>query len=200
MQPLTRFSLTSTLIIALLTFVVATLLTISGIAQQAQGQITKGEERTVEKLSRKPAPLRVKAIKTKRAEFLLGQKVVDGDDWFQGLSIVLENSSGKTIIYIGAGFLFPRRSVEVGKAPPLYKSLSYGLHPNAPDEAAQSLQPLALKPGERITVALSDSDYYEVTTNLRRLEYAQSIKAIKFNLQEVYFDDGTGWAAGTWLP
>ena len=175
------------------------LLATPSIAQQPQGQIVNGKERIVEQLRRKPTPFKVKNIKTKKGEFLLGQKLVDTDDWFNGLSVVLENISGKTVIYIGAGFLFPRQSGEVGKAPPLYKSLSYGHHPSAPGGAIPSTQPLALKPGERFTITLSAVDYDEVTTRLKRLEYAQSINLIKFNLAEVYFSDGTGWAAGTWL-
>lgn len=176
-----------------------TLLPASGIAQPVQGQITNSKERTVENLRRKPTPFKVKKIKTKKGEFLLGQKRIDADDWFNGLSVVLENISGKTVIYIGAGFLFPRQRGEVGKAPPLYKSLSYGHHPSAPGGAVLTIQPLALKPGESFTVTLSAVDYDEVTAMLNQLEYAQSVKLIKFNLEEVYFSDGTGWAAGTWL-
>jgi len=176
-----------------------TLLPISGTAQPIEGRITNSKERIVEKLRRKPTPLKIKNIKTKKGEFLLGQKLIDKDDWFNGLSVVLENVSGKTIIYIGAGFLFPGQSGEGGKPLPLYKSLSYGHHPGAPGEAVLNTQPLALEPGERFTVTLSDVDYDEVMTNLKRLKYPQSIKAIKFNLMEIYFSDGTGWAGGTWL-
>jgi hypothetical protein len=161
---------------------------------------SQDKERSVEKLWRKAAPLKIGTIKTKKGEVLLGEKFTDNDDWFKGLTVVIENISGKTITYIGAGFLFPRQFGDGGKAPPLYKSLDYGLHPDAPVEAAQNNQPLALKPGEKIAVTLSDVDYFEVKNNLIQLEYAFSIKTIKFNLQEVYFDDGTSWVAGTWFP
>lgn len=175
------------------------LLATSGIARHALGQTASSKERTVERLSRKSAPFKVKHVKTKKGEFSLGQKLVDEDDWFNGLSVVLENTSGKTIIYIRAGFLFPRQNGEVGKAPPLYKSLSYGRYPSAPEGVALNAQLLALRPGERFTVTLSEDDYREIVDTLQRLEYDRSIKSIKFNLEEVYFDDGTGWAGGTWL-
>lgn len=176
-----------------------TLLPTPRIAQQPQGQITNSKERIVEKVWRRPTPFKIKNIKTKKGEFLLGQKLIDEDDWFNGISVVLENVSGKTIIYIGAGFLFPGQSGEGGESPPLYKSLSYGHHPGAPGEAVLKRQPLALASGERFTVTLSEVDYDEVIANLKQLKYSQSIKAIKFNLMEVYFSDGTGWAGGTWL-
>lgn len=178
---------------------IITLLPVAAIAQPIQKQIVNGKERSVENLRRKPTPFKVKKIKTKKGDLLLGQKRVDADDWFNGLSVVLENISGKTVVYIGAGFLFPRQNGEAGKPHPLYKSLSYGHHPSAPREAILNTQPLALKPGESFTVTLSSVDYDEVTIVLNRLEYVKSIKLIKFNLEEVYFSDGTGWAAGTWL-
>lgn len=190
MQPHARLSII---------FFSITLLATSGIARYAQGQNVSTNERIVERLSRKSAPFKIKHIKTKKGEFALGQKLVDEDDWFNGLSVVLENTSGKTVIYIRAGFLFPRQNEEVGNAPPLYKSFSYGRYPSPPEGAVLTAQPLALRPGERFTVTLSEDDYHEVAAGLRRLEYDQSIKTLKFNLEEVYFGDGTGWAGGTWL-
>jgi hypothetical protein len=182
-------------------FIAVLLLVLScfGIAQQIKGQNANGKERVVEKVWRRPTPFKIANIKTKKGEFLLGQKFVDEDDWFNGLSVVLQNVSGKTVIYIGAGFLFPGESREGGKPLPLYKSLTYGHHPVAPGQALMNTQPIALRPGERFQIALTNVDYEEIKTNLKRLEYPQSIKSIKFYLMEVYFSDGTGWAGGTWL-
>lgn len=179
-------------------FLVALLLTF-GIAQQSQDQFGKANERVVEKMSRKLAPLEIKLVKTRKGDFLVGQKFADEGDWFQGLSVVLENISSKTITYIEAGFLFPRESDEVGKAPPLYKTLFYGRHPSAPTGTNLNIRPLVLKPGEKITFTLSDIDSSEVKSSLRQLDYSHSVKTIKFNLSEIYFEDGTGWVAGTWL-
>lgn len=158
------------------------------------------EERVVEKLSRKQAPLKIGAIKRKRGEAFLGKKFTDREDWFQGLSFVMENISGKTIVYIRGGFLFPRQTEGKNQAPPLYHSFRYGLPPFAPEEAGSSAQQLALRPGETITFTLSDSDYNEITANLKRLEYTHGIKVINFNLEEMFFDDGTSWAAGKYFP
>lgn len=158
------------------------------------------EERVVEKLSRKRAPLKIGTIKRKRGEALLGKTFTDREDWFQGLSLVLKNISGKNIVYIRGGFLFPRQTVMEKQAPPLYSSFHYGLPPFAPEETSPNAQRLVLKPGETITINLSDLDYNEITANLRRLEYTHSIKVIKFNLDEIFFDDGTSWAAGKYFP
>lgn len=190
MQPYIRF-------IIILSFIM--LLPVAGIAQQIKGQSKNDKERFVEKVWRRPTPFKIQNIKTKKGDFILGQKFVDEDDWFNELSVVLQNVSGKTVTYIGAGFLFPGKSRETGKSLPLYKSLNYGQHPAAPRQALTNIQPLALKPGERFTVTLANADYEEIQTNLKRLEYPQSIMSIKFYLMEVYFSDGTGWAGGAWL-
>jgi hypothetical protein len=158
------------------------------------------EERVVEKLSRKQAPLHIGAIKRKRGEAPLGRKFTDQEDWFQGLSFVMENTSGRTIVYIRGGFLFPRQTQTKNQAPPLYHSFRYGLPPFAPKDASSDAQRFILKPGETMTFSLSDSDYNEITANLRRLEYTHSIKVIKINLEEVFFDDGASWAAGPYFP
>jgi hypothetical protein len=159
------------------------------------------KRRSVEKLWSKLAPLKVVTVKTKKGRVSLGEKFVDNDDeWFKGLSVVLENISGKTITYVGAGLLFPRQQGNAGKAPPLYKSLNYGLPPDAPEAVALSAQPLELKHGQKITVNLADPEFFEIKNDLIELEYAPSIEAIKFNLGEVYFADGTSWVAGRWFP
>lgn len=158
-------------------------------------------ERVVEKTSRRPTPLKVKLVKTKKGEVALGKKFFDDDeDWFKGLSIVLENVSGKTVTYVGIGFLFPRQDGGVEESAPLYRDLHYGVHPEAPGSVAARTQPLSLRPGEKLTVTLLDPDYFEVREALLRLEYPHSIKAIKFHLAELYFDDGSGWVVGNWLP
>lgn len=157
------------------------------------------EERVVEKLSHNNAPLKIRTMKRKNGEIALGKKFTDKEDWFRGLSFVIENVSGKNIVYVRGGFLFPRQVVVKGQAPPLYHSFHFGLPPFVPEEAS-SAQQLILKPGETITFTLPESEYSEITANLKRLEYAHSINVIKFNLEEIFFDDGTSWAAGTYFP
>lgn len=156
------------------------------------------QERVVSKMWRKPAPLELRVIKTRKGEVKLDQKFADGDDWYKSLSIVLENVSGKTITYVGVGLLFPRDAQVLGKTPPLYHTLFYGHHPKAPAAALLNRPPLALKPGDTITIALSDFDYSYITDNWRQLEPTRSITDIRLHLYEIYFDDGGGWHVGHW--
>ncbi|HEX8136301.1 MAG TPA: hypothetical protein VF544_01800 [Pyrinomonadaceae bacterium] len=161
----------------------------------------QAQERVVSKMWRKPAPLKLRVIKTRKGEVKLDQKFADdGDDWFKSLSIVMENVSGKTIIYVGVGLLFPRDAQVLGKTPPLYHTLMYGHHPKAPAAALLNRPPLALKPGDTITLSFSDFDYSYITNNWRQLEPNRSITDIRLHLYELYFDDGGAWHVGHWYP
>lgn len=148
---------------------------------------------------RKPAPLKLRIIKTGKGEIKLDEKFADGDDWFKSLSIRMENVSGKTVTYVSVGLLFPRDAQVLGKTPPFYYTLFLGHHPKASATALLNVSPLALKPGESVTIALSDSDYSYITNNWRQLEPNRSIKDIRLHLYEIFFDDNTGWRVGHWL-
>ncbi len=186
--------------LCLTTLISASLFPFSGIAQQPPEQSNQDEERVVEKLWRKPAPLEVMQIKTGSGNFALGQKFAGDEAWFQTISVVLENTHNKKIVFVGAGFLFPRPQGEEGKPPPFYHQVFYGRHPRDLGASNSKIQPLALEPGERISIKFSDSgSHAQVKATLRELQYASSIKLIKLNLEEIYFDDGTAWVAGTWL-
>lgn len=176
-----------------------TLLSPPNVAQ-LQNQTTRDDEKSVQDtVWRNPSPLKIKFAKTKKGEFLPGQKFADGEDWFQGLTIVLENTSDKMITYIGGGLLFPRQDGKVEKTRPFYKSFSYGQHPYAPNRVNLNVKHLLIKPREGIAVTLSEFDYFEVRSTLKKLNFANTVKTIKFYLSEIYFDDGTGWASGTWF-
>jgi sortase (surface protein transpeptidase) len=85
-----------------------------------------------------------------------------------------------------------------GKTPPLYHTLLYGHHPKAPAAALLNVPPLALKPGDTITIAVSDSDYSYITDNRRQLEPSRSITDIRLHRHEIYFSDGGGWVVRHW--
>lgn len=53
-----------------------------------------------------------------------------------------------------------------------------------------------MRPGETFDIKLSKSDYDLNKIRLKQLGYPASIKDIKFNVEEIYFKDGTAWIAG----
>lgn len=157
---------------------------------------TQSQDRIVTKFRKLAMPVEVKAIKTKKGSTKLGQAISDDDDWFDGLAISIENVSGKTIIYIGGGFLFPRPQETANGKPPRYQRFIYGRHPSVSGEDTLTSWPIEVRPGETFDIKLSKKDYDSNKLRLKQLGYPASIKEIKFNIEEIYFDDGTAWIAG----
>lgn len=159
---------------------------------------SKWQDRTVSKFrnGRLPMPLEIKAVKTKKGTTKIGEAISEDDDWFDGLTVSIENTSGKTIIYIGGGFLFPKPKEGVVAEPPWYHTFNYGRHPAAPSAARLTNLPISVKPGEMFDITLSNSDYVSTKQRLRQFGFPESIKDIKFNIEEIYYDDGTAWIVG----
>jgi hypothetical protein len=169
-------------------------------ASFSPGAAIQEQDRVVNKLRRIPLPVKIKVVKTKKGDVGLGQKFPGDDDWFKQLSISIENISGKTIIYIGGGFLFPNQALQPGEqaSPPLYHDFMYGRHPLAPEGALPPDAGISIKPGEVFNLTLSDDEFSSVKGKLKRLGYPASIKEISVNIEEIYFDDGTAWSGGGW--
>jgi hypothetical protein len=161
--------------------------------------LTQPQERTVTKFrnGKLLMPLEIRRIKTKKRDAKMGEPISDDDDWFDGLTLSIENTSGKTITYLGGGFLFHRPKEGRVVKPSRYEQFMYGLHPEAPDIVRQTTLPLNLKPGEIFDITLPGSNYASIKQRLKELGYPDSIKEIKFNVEEIYYDDGTAWIVGS---
>jgi hypothetical protein len=156
-------------------------------------------DRVVTKLSRKELPVKVKTLKTKKGVEELEKQFDGEDDWFNGLTIKVENISGKTITYLAGGFLFPRLAKDVqADSPPRYHRFMYGRYPQAPSDSALSSQLISIKPGETLDISILQSEYDSIRQQLNDLGYPVSIREISINIEEIYFDDGTAWIVGSW--
>lgn len=164
------------------------------------GAAVQEQDRVVNRLRRIPLPVNIKAVKTKKGDVGLGQKFPGDDDWFRQLSISVQNTSGKTIVYIGGGFLFPNQELQPGEQapPPLYHRFMYGHHPLAPEGAQPPDAAVGIKPGGAFNLTLPGDEFLSVKQKLRGLGYPAGIKEISVNIEEIYFDDGTAWSGGSW--
>jgi hypothetical protein len=166
----------------------------------SSGTAKQLEDKVITRLRRIPLPVNIKAVKTKKGDVEIGQKFSGEDDWFKQLTISIENTSGKTITYIGGGFLFPNLDSQEGEqvAPPLYHRFMYGHHPLAPGETLPPNRSISIKPGETFNITLPEGDFSSVKQKLKGLGYPVNIKEIKINIEEIYFDDGAAWNGGNW--
>jgi hypothetical protein len=163
------------------------------------GITTQSQERIIEKRSTSATPdepVKITIVKTKKGVVGLGEKFQDDDEWFKGLIIKVENSSGKNITYINIEISFERpQDNDTIHEPPLVHSLTYGSRISLTGNPAQ-FEVNRLVPGETVDLVLSDIKYDRLKTILNKLKYPPSIKHLQMYIGEVIFDDNTSWSAG----
>lgn len=172
--------------VALLSTGVAT----TGIAHQEQ-------DRTIEKLSFPNEPVKITVVKTKKGAVKVGEKFKDETDWFKGLKIIVENTSGKPVTYVRVGLSFPRpENHETSKENPYGESLEYGIDPVTTEgvEVANLVQ--AIAPGKSIELMMPDEAYAGTKELLKELEFPENIKRVIVMVEAVGFEDGTAWNGG----
>ena len=114
--------------------------------------------------------------------------------WLRGLTITVENTSGKTITHLNATLAFPP---DVNHAT---AELAYGydfmfvVSPQDPHYAeSRGRRPdRVLRHGERLDLTLSDEHYEHLLNVLRNLGYPPDLREASVRIYEVGFDDGTG--------
>lgn len=172
------------------------------------GQMGQPGERMVRKLSWPKEPVKIKSIKSKDKTIELGKKFSADDDWLKDLMVSVDNTSGKTILFIGIDLLFVRN--DNSPEPPWSFTLAYGRR-KLPNEPVRPDAPKPLLSGENITISLYDGAYEQIIRRLHELNYDDGIKHIKLIVNDIYFADGTRWYAGVlfypdpndpakWLP
>src|SRR2546429_2639055 len=85
------------------------------------GSPIQNQERIIERRSTSLSPnepVKITTVKTKKGKVEIGKKFLDADDWFKELTIQVENTSGKKIIYIRIEISFERPE-ETAYEPPL---------------------------------------------------------------------------------
>lgn len=141
-----------------------------------------------------------------------------GDDWLNGLSLVIRNVSKKKIIYVSVSCsLFetadwqselakhanPRTplvgniSDHVGRRPEqgLYSGLT-GLKRQPDTDRA----PFELEPGAEFTVPLEDpEDYQTLKSSVEEKEPLSAVMACNCGVSHIFFDDGTQWQGHNYM-
>ncbi len=141
-----------------------------------------------------------------------------GDDWLNGLSLVIRNVSKKKIIYVSVACLLyetadwqselvkhqnPQNplagqiSNRVGRRPEqgLYSGLT-GLK-RQPDT---DKPPFELAPGAEFTVPLENpEDYQTLKSSVEEKESISAVTACSGGISQIFFDDGTQWQGHNYL-
>lgn len=156
---------------------------------------TQDKERTISKEMWRAEPVKIKVIKIKGKPIRLNEKFSEGDDWLKGVTVNLENTSKKPIVYIKVEILFRRpQGVKNSEQTPNYLyPLFYGQIP-PPGASTQPAQK-RLMPGESVELALPEDEHLHIKTMLEELGFPAEITKATLAIGDVVFDDGTMWSA-----
>jgi hypothetical protein len=164
---------------------------------------TQNQERVIERRSMSPTsdePVNIIAVKVKKGTVEIGRGFPDGDDWFKGLAIKVENLSNKNITFVDVEFSFERpENSERANDPPLVHSLKYGSRLPLDADSARPKRVELIRPGESVNLVLSDLTFSALKRALSKLKYPASIRRLQIHVREVIFDDDTSWSAGRYF-
>lgn len=172
-----------------------TLVLCIGIASAIDICAGQAKERTLKKVSYRDEPVSITKLKVKGTRVGFNQKfITDDDDWFRNLTVSVNNTSSKTVVFIDLMLTFPAPEGATQERA-ASDHMIYGHYPPPPGETG-TLHPdqPPLKPGDRATLVLTD---YEGTRRfLDQVGKPKSIKEIEVRISEVVFDDGKKWSGG----
>lgn len=156
----------------------------------------QSSERAIEQRHVRGQPAEVVEIRNKKLKLVKASKIEDGDDWLEGLSVSVKNTSAKAITYVEVGLEFP-------KADDLSATddriLAFNLYYGTREKPDGSGQRPSIKPGEVTQLTLSDERYELLQGALSSLNYSKSIKKIKLAVRVVIFEDDIMWNFGTMM-
>ena len=156
------------------------------------------EERRIDKLTDFSPPVTITLAKTKKkGSIRFKERFLDDDEWLKGLTVRLDNNSGKSFRYIRVEVQF-NRSEGQEQDPPAIWFLEYGDYPIR-YKTEEEMPPLRVKPvlpGESLEISLSDSDFNQLDLYLKDARYSRGTNEIELRITNIGFSDGTIWNVG----
>jgi hypothetical protein len=153
-----------------------------------------GNERKLVKSTWRNEPVKVKKVKVKKGDIVLGQKFVDDDDdWLAGLTVSVKNTSSKDILGVDVSLtLFTKEGGDKVDDVPIQFPFSYGSdHAIAEDDSEKPI-----KPGHSVDITLRDDAYLMLKEGLARANYPRKFQHVELRIDAVLFADGTLWRKG----
>ncbi len=155
--------------------------------------------KVVKKSSRANEPIKIIKVKSKAGDIEPGKQFKgDAAEWLRDFTITVENTSGKTITYLGFALFFPVTGNHSTGELPYTFDLMFGVSPSSEhySESRRRRPYRIIRQKERFDLALSDEQYNHIRKALTALGYPPDIREMEIWLDEVGFDDGTSWPGG----
>jgi len=140
----------------------------------------------------------VVGVKTKKKESIeIGKLFDDDNDWLDGFTLTILNTSDKTITAMTISMIFRREPGDT--RPPLAEELHFGPIAMSPQYIYRD-RTKVIKPGEIAHISLTPEDYNALKVLFERTGYKSEIKRVELQVREVGFEDGSVFDTGTiWL-
>lgn len=152
----------------------------------------KPEDKIIKHFQDPTRPVEIIDVKVKGKAIKLNEKInEDADDWLDDMSLTVKNISDKTITYIQLDLDFP----ETKSTGTLMRFiLRYGKNPRALF-TTNPLEPLL--PNQTATFHLSDQTLAGLKKFMETRQPLNRLKKVDLMLEQVFFEDGTWWFAGS---
>lgn len=143
------------------------------------------------------ALVKILAVKTKKQVVKYVQEFLEDDDWLNGLTVVLANTSGKPVTHIDVELTFPRRENQSQGLPAVW-DLEYGTSPFQEKTltAGERPQVKPILPGETFELTIPEITYDGLKRFLKDVNFPESVGYVELRVTEITFSDGTAWNNG----
>jgi hypothetical protein len=180
-------------------------------AAQQKGEpalAVQGQERRIVKKDDLRSPVKITVMRAKGREVQSNKRFLDEDDWLDGLTVEVANTSGKTVTFLDVELFFPRPK-EDAPEPGAVWHLQYGDSPfryESP-EAMPALRVKPIAPGDFLELKAADNEHVQIDRFLKDLKFSKN-NYVEIRINLVGFSDGTAWSgqmfqrnpSGGWLP
>jgi hypothetical protein len=189
-----RFSQTRFLLLGLILY--AMTLNSSGTEAQHRNESKlpfQARERLIVKKSDFNPPVWIRRLKTKNKLVPIGKRFEEDDDWLTEFTVVLLNTSNKSLTHVGVEMLFRHEPQLL--TPPAAWTIAYGPNPfhyKTQGEMPASTVPSVL-PGGEIEIKLSESQYSDLKQFLSDAGFPETIHMVEIRITSIGFVDGTAW-------
>jgi hypothetical protein len=160
------------------------------------------QERVVDELEVPLAPVRIVGLKTKKkGEVKFRKRFAEGDDWIGGLTILVQNTSGKTVTTLAINATYRRPDEPESSEPSTHTfvhTYHFGPDPFFPEYALRDTTKV-IKPDETVELEELAENYQAIKAALRQLKYPASVKRVELMIHTIGFEDGTIWSGGSWF-
>ena len=165
------------------------------ISQSPNALRSRPEKYVGRSMSFKNEPAVVMDVRVEGTPVEVNSAVAASEDWLNGLTFKIRNTSRKKVVFIYAELLFPEKKTVLGS--PLAYDLRYGADPKLNDPPAAE-QPI--EPGSEAEFVVSDTTYQNLKRIFEtRITPIKNINSVLINILRVVFDDDTAWAAGSFM-